>query len=265
MKLIQSIHKSLYIITLFLGATSILAQTGLEVMTKNDQQIFASDEKYEITMTLINKKGKSRVRELKQILKRDEAKNRSTLLTFISPQDVKGTGFLSIEHTHEDDDQWLYLPALKKSRRISASDKTDNFMGSDFTYEDLDTEDLANFNYKIVGNEMLHDTQHFVIEATPRNVKKEKESGYGKRIIYVRNDNYIISKIKFFDKKGVFFKEMIAANIKKIENSEKWRAFKREVTNMKTGHKTILNFKNISIDIGVAEDQFTKRNLEKSS
>ncbi|MDY8138350.1 outer membrane lipoprotein-sorting protein [Aquimarina sp. 2201CG5-10] len=265
MKITAIIHKSIYVVALLVvTTTSLIAQTGLEIMTKNDQQIFANDEKYEITMTLINKKGKSRVRELKQVSQKDEAKNRSTLLTFLSPADVKGTGFLSIEHTAAEDDQWLFLPALKRSRRISASDKTDNFMGSDFTYEDLDTEDLENFNYKLNGEEVLNDIKHYIIEATPKNVKKEKESGYGKRIIYVRYDNHIISKIKFFDKKGTFFKEMTASNIRKIDNSEKWRAFKREVHNVKTGHKTILDFKNIVIDTGVEEDQFTKRNLERS-
>ncbi len=245
------------------NSTALFAQTGVEVMKKNEAQILANDEQFEIMMTLTNDKGKNRVRELKQVTKRDNLNNRSSLITFSSPADVKGTGFLAIENPKAEDDQWLYLPALNKTRRISAADKSDNFMGSDLAYEDLDTEETSEYDYKLTGSKTIGNVDHFVIEATPNNAKKKKESGYSKRILFVRKDNYMFSLIKYFDKNNELVKELQAADIRIAKDSKKWRAYKIIVNNIKTGHKTTLVYKNIIINKGVSNDAFSKRNLEK--
>ncbi|MFQ6116110.1 MAG: outer membrane lipoprotein-sorting protein, partial [bacterium] len=106
--------------------------SALEIMKKNDQQRKSRDERVELTMKLINRKGKERVRKVSQVTMTDASDNQKSLIRFLSPADVKGTRLLTIEHSNRDDDQWLYLPALKKVRRISASDQSDNFMGTDF-------------------------------------------------------------------------------------------------------------------------------------
>lgn len=245
------------------NSAALFAQTGVEVMKKNEAQILANDEQFEIMMTLTNDKGKNRVRELKQVTKRDNLNNRSSLITFSSPADVKGTGFLAIENQKAEDDQWLYLPALNKTRRISAADKSDNFMGSDLAYEDLDTEEISEYDYKLTGSKTIGNVDHFVIEASPKSVKKKKESGYSKRILFVRKDNYMFSLIKYFDKNNELTKELQAADIRLAKDSKKWRAYKIVVNNIKTGHKTTLVYKNIAINKGVNDDAFSKRNLEK--
>lgn len=257
--------KPAILILLLLGVAGLYAQTGLEVMTQNNEQVYADDETFNITMTLVNKKGKQRARKIKQVLKNDENQNRSSLITFLSPANVRGTGFLSIEYSEKEDGQWLYLPALKRSRRISSSDNTDNFVGSDFTYEDLDTEDIEQFAYQITGSKTINDLEHFVIEAIPNNEKKRKESGYSKRIIYVRKDNFMISKIQFFNKKGVLFKELNASEMTFLEDVGKWRSAKINMHNLKTGHRTILEFSNILVNKGNNNRLFTKRNLEKGA
>lgn len=261
----MKISKKIIAIALLVAtnSTTFFAQTGIDIMKKNEAQILANDEQFDITMTLTNDKGKNRVREIKQVTKRDNMNNRSSLITFSSPADVKGTGFLAIENQKAEDDQWLYLPALNKTRRISAADKTDNFMGSDLAYEDLDTEEISEFEYKLTGSKTIDNVDHFVIEATPKSAAKKKETGYSKRILYVRKDNYMFSLIKYFDKNNQLSKELIASDIRFAKDAKKWRAYKIVVNNIKTGHKTTLVYKNILINKGVSNDAFSKRNLER--
>lgn len=235
------------------------------IMEKNDEQANAKDEQMQLTMTLINSKGKQLVRKIEQINKTDNNKNRSSLIKFLAPADVKGTGFLSIEYTGKEEDQWLYLPALKKTRRISSSDETDNFMGSDFTFEDLGGEDLQDFDYKLLGSSIIDGADCYHIEATPNNDKKKKESGYQKREIFVRKDNYVSVSIKFYNKEGILEKNYKASEVKQVPGTDKWRAYRMELENLKTKHKTILGLQNVLINKGVQAELFTQRNLERGN
>ncbi|WP_281989619.1 outer membrane lipoprotein-sorting protein [Aquimarina aggregata] len=263
MKIFKAIKLSAILVVFSLNVSVLSAQTGLEVMTKNEKQVFADDEKVDITMTLVNKKGKTRVRTINQVTKSDETRNRSSIIRFTSPSDVKGTSFLAIEYSDRDDDQWLYLPALSKTRRISSSNQTDNFVGSDFTYEDLATEDLEDFKYTNVKQETLDGQDCFLVEAIPVSESKIKETGYSKREIYVRKSDFVIAKVNFYDKNGVHFKTLTTGDIKKVVNNEKSRAYEISMNNLKTNHKTILKFSNFQINTGVETDLFSKRNLEK--
>lgn len=238
--------------------------TALEIMTKSDQEINSDNEYATLTMKLINSRGKERSRQIEQYIKTDEADNRSSLIKFLAPGDVKGTGFLSIEYSDQKDVQWLYLPALRRSRRISASDESDNFMGSDFTYEDMEREELEAYDYTLLGTVSVDGADCYHIQAVPNNDKKRKNSGYGRREIMVRKDNFIIAQIDYFDKKDKAIKTYKASDIKQVEGSSKWRVYKMEITNLKTQHKTVLAFDEYVIDAPIKEDLFTKRYLESA-
>ena len=233
------------------------------IMQKNDQQRKADDERLQLVMKLINKRGKERVRRVTQITKTDADGNEKSLIRFLSPADVKGTGLLTIEHSDRDDDQWLYLPALKKIRRISASDKSDNFMGSDFAYEDLASEEMENYDYKLLKNETVDGVDCYVIEAVPNNDKEKKESGYSKREIWIRKDNFVGIRTKYYDRKGELLKIFRTSDIRMIDGSDKWRAHRMDMENIKTAHKTVLLFSNFVINKGIEDKFFTKRYLER--
>jgi outer membrane lipoprotein-sorting protein len=233
------------------------------IMKKNDRQRKAENERLELEMKLINKKGKERVRKVTQIKKTDAVGNEKSLIRFLSPADVKGTGLLTIEHSERDDDQWLYLPALKKVRRISASNKSDNFVGTDFTYQDLKGEEFKNYNYKLLKVEKLDGYDCYVIAALPNNQKEKKESGYSKREIWIDKENFVNIQTRFYNKKEEFYKILKAGDIRLIEGENKWRAFHMEMENKKTNHKTILLFNKILINKGIADENFTQRYLER--
>jgi outer membrane lipoprotein-sorting protein len=237
--------------------------TGREIIKKNDQQRKAADEKLELTMKLINKKGNERIRKVIQFKKTNDKGQQKTLIRFLSPADVKGTGLLTIEHSDGDDDQWLYLPALRKVRRISASNKSDNFVGTDFSYQDLKSEQMENYQYTLLKEENINGTDCFVVEAVPNNDKEKKESGYSKRILWISKDNYVALQIYYYDKKGELFKEYKANDIRLIDGANKWRAHKIEMENHKKNHQTFLNYNNFLINKGIKDNLFTERYLKR--
>ncbi len=242
---------------------TVQAQSGKDIMIKNDAQIRTQDESRDLTMILTDAKGRSRERKVNQYSINDAEDNRSTIIRFSAPADVKGTSFLAVEHSTRDDDQWLYLPALRKTRRISSSDITDNFVGSDFTYEDLGTEDLEDFSYTVLREDTFENASCYVIEAIPITPEKIKETGYSKRILYIRKSEYLAVKVDYFDKKGNHTKTFTITDIRKIPNSDKTRAHILTMKNLRTKHTTVLRFNNFKINQGLDTALFSKRNLEK--
>ncbi|MFQ5637897.1 MAG: outer membrane lipoprotein-sorting protein [bacterium] len=258
-----------YILTagifVFLNVHLLYSQelTAREIMQKNDQQRKAADERVELVMKLINKKGKERSRKVTQVTKTDASDNEKYLIRFLAPADVKGTGLLTIEHSGQDDDQWLYLPALRKVRRISASDQSDSFMGTDFAYEDLGNEELEEYEYTLVKTEDVDGFECYLIEATPNNDKKKKSSGYSKREIWIRKDNFVGIQTKYYDKKGELLKIFQASDVRLLEGTGNWRTHRMEMENLKSGHKTVLLFDNFVINHGLHDKLFTQRYLKR--
>lgn len=239
------------------------AQSGLDIMKKYKEQSNTNDQEVEIVMKLINNKGQERTRTIHWVTKNNDKEERSSLLRFLTPADVKGTGFLSIEHIERDDDQWLFLPALNKSRRISASDETDNFMGSDLTFEDLKTEEIEEYKYEYKGTQKVDGIDCYVIIATPSTDKRKKETGYSKRELFVRTDNYLFAKVNYYNKEGELYKIFHGEDPKIIKGSNHERLHKISMENLKTGSKTIIFFNGYKIDHNTKWELYTKRNLEK--
>lgn len=250
------------LLALLLSGTAAAQElTGRQIMDRVEMQNDTNDETSTITMTLINREGKKRIREILNWSKKIDEQNDKRFSRFESPSDVKGTSVLTIEHSDTDDDQWLYLPALRKVRRISSSDKTDHFMGSDFTFEDIQSEDLAHFEYKLLRTEALEGQDTYVIEAMPVTEKKLKETGYYKRQSWVRKDNFVIIQTKYWDRKGEYFKLLRAYDVVKLTQGIS-RPNRIEMEDLKANHKTIIEFSNRVINAGVSDDVFTERNLK---
>ena len=137
--------KKLLITTLLV--VNVFAMTNQEVANKNDKVMSGfKDSKSDMIMTLINANGQKRTRKMSMIILEKDGGDKS-LMTFVSPKDVKGTKFLSYSHINKDDDQWLYLPALKRVKRIASKNKSGSFMGSEFSYEDLSSFDADKYSY----------------------------------------------------------------------------------------------------------------------
>jgi hypothetical protein len=220
-------------------------------------------------MQLIDKNNHKRVRDMKTFSK-DIGDDEKKLIFFLSPSDVKNTAFLTFDYNNDDkdDDQWLYLPALNKIKRIPSSDKDSSFMGSDFTYFDMTKPNLDDFNFKILKNSIVKrksgNQKVWLIEITPKSKEIMNETGYKKSIAYVRQDKFMITRAKYFLKKAGRIKYMDVKKTAIIDGIEV-----NMLTSMitkkgkRTLHKTLLINKEVKMNQGLKEDMFSTRTLEK--
>lgn len=255
-------------VTAFLALTclpaSSSAQTAREIMQKYSDQFSVPDETTKATMTLINKLGKKRARSLTILTREPPNGLRKSLIRFTSPESIRGTGLLILENKDRSDDQWLYLPALKKTKKISSQERSHSFMGSEFAYEDLHGEELEDFSYKLLRSEPLDGHACFVIEATPVSGRKLAETGYRKRILWIRKDIFFKIKAEYYDKAGRLLKTETDEDLVEIGNRN-YRMNKITMLSNQTGKKTVLNSSHRAIDTGIKDSTFTIRNLERGA
>jgi len=216
-------------------------------------------------MILIDKKGNERIRSIRTHRK-DKGKDTLQLAFFLHPPDVRNTGFLTYDYDDpdRDDDQWLYLPALKKSKRIASTDKSKSFMGSDFTYSDMTSLNLEDYDFKLLKTQTVKDKETWILESLPRNNEVIEETGYTKSLLFVRQDNYVVIRAVHFVKEGSRHKYM---DVKKLELIDHiWMPTEIHMTTKKgktTLHKTILKHHDIRFNQDLDESFFTVRRMEK--
>jgi predicted RND superfamily exporter protein len=233
------------------------------------QRINARDDGARMTrrleMKLIDRRGKERVRETFGFRKYYGDEKR-TVLFYESPKNVKGTGFLTFDYPEpdRDDDQWLYLPALRKVRRISASDRGDYFLGTDLTYEDMKKEgklSQADYSHRKTGVEEVDGHSCYVVEHVPVNEQIAKELGYGRVVTYTDAEIWVTRKSDFWDPKGKHLKTIRVAEIREIDGI--WTAHAFEVQNHKTGHRTVFSISEVDYQAPIDDDVFTERSLRR--
>jgi len=227
-------------------------------MVKVEERPDGDEQRSIMKMTLINKRGKKRERSI-LVYAKDYGKDSKSLMYFMSPADVKGTGFLSWEYDNpeKDDDQWLYLPALKRVRRISGSSKNEYFMGTDFTYDDMGDRNVDEDTHTLLREEEVEQHACWVVESQP----KDKDYMYSKRLSWIRQDALVGVKVEFYDRRGSLLKTLTASNIKKQDGI--WTAFKMEMENVQEKHTTIIELKEIQYNIGIKDSLFRVSTLER--
>lgn len=241
------------------------APTADELMQRNFMTSKFADATNDVTMKLINKDGQERIRETKSVAKLlPGTTDNQRLITFLSPSDVKGTKNLLIEHSESDDDIWIYLPALKKVRRLVASNKKDAFAGTDFSYADIIGYKVGDWNHKLIKEDKVDGRECYQIESTPKSEPVSSMYGISKRINCIDKESAIALSGETYDRGGKLFKKYSAQNPQKLDvKNNKWTAMKLEAINVDTGHKTVLEFKNFKVNGGVSDAIFTARSLEK--
>jgi outer membrane lipoprotein-sorting protein len=217
------------------------------------------------TFTLINKEGQQRVRKTYGVSKLEPNGHDNMRMTrFLEPGDIKGTVSLLKEHSAGDDDMWIYLPALKKVRRLVSSNKKDSFVGTDFSYGDVIGHKVADWNYKLVKEEPVDGADCYLIEATPRSDDVRDNSGYSRRQIWIRKDNYYAIRGEMWDEAGQPYKKFHMTDVKEVDPARhKWQAMTMEAEDLQTGHKTIISFENYKANQKVPDAFFTTRYMEK--
>ncbi len=232
--------------------------TGLQIIQNVYDRPEGDDMQSELTMTLTNSRGDARVREIKQFIK-DMGKVEKKIMFFQSPADVRNTSFMNWSYAEKgkDDDQWIYLPALKKVKRISSDSKSDYFMGSDFTYDDLGDRHPSDDTHKILREEELNGEDCYVVESTP----KDEEYMYSKTISWIIKDKWIGLKKEFYDQDEEHLKTLIVKKFSKI--SGYWIISESEMKNVQKIHTTNMSLKNIKIDTGIADNKLTERMMKR--
>jgi hypothetical protein len=267
----ETVPPILTILIVMLGAgiyhgTSYAADFDLDsIMERNHSVSLVIDSKAEATFSLINESGQVRVRKVLDTTKLENNKMDNMRMTrFIWPPDVKGTASLLIEHGDTADDIWIYLPALKKVRRLVSSNKKDSFIGTDFSYADVIGYKVKEWNYKLLKEDMVDNRPCYVIEATPTNDTVEADTGYSKRVIWIRKDNKVTVKTDYWDEHGQPLKTIIFSDIKQVDPKlDKWQAMRMEATNIQTKHKTIIQLDNFKVNQQFRAEDFTASRLEK--
>jgi outer membrane lipoprotein-sorting protein len=236
-------------VTVFLliaGAVQVSAQTpnGYDVMKLADDRYAGNTAQYKLTMTLESGRGAPRIREVSYYFK-DYGDTDKILMIFGSPRDVAGTGYLSFSYDDEskDDDMWLYLPAMKRVRRITGSGKNDDFMGTDFTYEDMGSRSLGKDTFDLSGEEAVEGEPCWTVEARP----KDGKDPYGRRVIWVRKDSYIINAVDYYDRQDRLLKTLRVSGIRQIDGI--WTAQKMEMTNVQNRHSTVIEMSDIQFNL----------------
>ncbi|WP_293751437.1 outer membrane lipoprotein-sorting protein [uncultured Paraglaciecola sp.] len=222
-----------------------------------------------LTMTLVDKRGKTRVRETQAYRKYYDGEKR-TVLFYKKPTNVKGTAFLTFDYepVEKEDNQWLYLPALRKVRRISASDRGDYFLGTDFTYEDIKQEGklaLQDYDYSIIRFEplTLENGDHYdaiLMKGVPKTKAIAKELGYARNEFWVDSKTWVIIKVNYWDLKDKPLKTLIVTDIRKVDDI--LTRHNLAATNHKTGHKTTFVFSDVDYKTQVKDKLFTQRAMK---
>ena len=244
----------------------VFALNGREIMEKVNARDTGDRSITEMEMILIDKKGNKRVRKLKTF-GLEKGKDSLSLMFFLSPADVRNTGFLTFDYDEsgKDDDQWLFLPALRKTKRIAAGDKSGSFMGSDLNYSDMTSPDLDLYDYTLMKETEVKGQKVWQIKAVPKTKAEAKKSGYSKSVVFIRQDNYVMIRgVRWVHKK----KRNKYLDVRKLDKIDGiWVSTEMHVTT-KSGkkilHKTIMKQKNIHFNQDeVNEDLFSIRRLEK--
>jgi hypothetical protein len=215
------------------------------------------DESVESTMKLIAANGSIAVRKMKNFTLERKGNRDYQLIQFLEPADVRGTSLLTHQDPKGDDNQWLYLPELRRVKRISSTGKTGSFMGSEFTYEDVGGNTLDKFTYKKLADDNYKGKACYVLEKTPNY----SNSGYTKIKVWISKENNLVLRQDFFDRKHSLLKIMTFDGHQKYGAT--WRSAKITVENLQTKKKSILEFAGRKLHTGLGADLFTQRNLQR--
>jgi len=233
---------------------------GLEIATEADRRDQGwGDQRAELEMVLRNRHGQESIRELNNRTLEMADDGDKLLVVFERPRDVNGTAFLTFTHKSGPDDQWLYLPALKRVKRISSSNKSGPFMGSEFSYEDLASQELGKYEYRYLRDETLEGRACFVVERIP----VDEKSGYTKQIAWYDQQEYRVEKIEFYDRKGELLKTLKSLRYKQYLD-QYWRPEEMFMENHQTGKSTNLVWKHYEFRTGLSERDFDRNSLKRA-
>ena len=253
--------KTILITLALMLAATLSAQSGYDIMKKADEVAEPKTSSSTATLTIHSKKGSDRIREV--IMKsKDYGDVEKSVIVFTTPKDVAGTGYLTFDYEEEDkdSDNWLYMPAMKKTRRIasSGSESEGSFMGTDFTYQDMGDRSLNKYTYNLLGEETVYGVACYKVECISK-AHTEKDPRF---ISYIGKADYILRKCEFYDRQDTLHRVLTCTDFTTIKGFT--TAQKMKMENVQSGTWSLIESKNIQYDEGDIDDSlFTVAALEK--
>ena len=251
--------KSILIAALLCAAAQMNAQTGRDIIQRVKDRPDGDTRYAEMQLTLVKKNGDKRERKMVSWAM-DEGKDTKKIMFFTYPGDVKGTGFLTWDYDQagKEDDKWLYLPAMKKTRRISgSSSKTDFFMGTDFTYDDMGGRNVDEDKHTLLREETRDGHKCWVVESVPVDAHEI----YSRKLTWIRQDCDCGVYVEYYDKLNKLHRVLTVQDLQKVEGY--WTVMKMEMRNVQSGHSTQITVTGPKYDIKVDKSLFTVAKLEK--
>lgn len=211
-----------------------------------------------VNMLLKNALGETSTRELRVRTLEVQGDGDKGLTIFDEPRDVQGTAFLTYSHTNRPDDQWLYLPRLKRVKRIASRNKSGPFMSSEFAYEDMASFEVEKYRFRYLKDDELAGAEAFVVEQRP----VDDFSGYSKHIVWIDKHRFVPLKTEFYDRKGALLKTLHLENYEQYLG-QYWRALKLTMVNHQTGKSTVLTVRNLKFRVGLDDNDFNVAALKR--
>ncbi|MCW9013944.1 MAG: outer membrane lipoprotein-sorting protein [Gammaproteobacteria bacterium] len=257
---INTLMLALCLMTSFTAVAETAEEKGLAIATEADKRETGfKDSVANMTMELKNKQGKTSVREVRVKSLEVDGDGDKGLSIFDTPKDIKGTASLTYSHALKPDEQWLYLPALKRVKRISSKNKSGPFMGSEFAYEDISSQEIEKYTYKYLRDENLNGIDCFVIERYPAY----RHSGYTRQLAWINKQEYRPEKIMFYDRKNSLLKTLNYSGYKQYLDKY-WRAEKMHMVNHQTGKSTLLTWHEYQFQTGLTDSDFNRNSLKRA-
>lgn len=253
----------LLVAALILAPLAALAESpeekGMAITLEADKRNTGwGDSKVEMEMILRNKQGEESKRQIRSRAMEVASDGDKSMIVFDQPKDVKGTALLTFSHKVADDDRWLFLPAVKRVKRIASNNKSGPFMGSEFAFEDLGSQEIEKYkDYKWLRDETVNGLDCYVTERVP----VDKNSGYTKQIAWVDKAEYRVQKVEFYDRKNSLLKTLTMKDYQQYLGKY-WRPSQMDMINHQTGKSTTLLFRNFQFGNGFSDRDFDQNSLQ---
>jgi hypothetical protein len=236
--------------------------TADEIVKRAVNKVYAPSEQSTYVMRLIDNGGAEKTRRMRVWFKRDGDAKARLLIKFAEPADIRGTGLLSIVEKEKAAEQWLYLPAYKKTRRIKGGNESESFLGSDFTVGDLSAEGQDHYSYTLTGVRPCGDGECYVLTGAPKSAEAALELPYQKKELEIRKDNFVTVSARFYAQDGKLEKILELKGMRQAAGGQ-WMAEKTEMKNLATGHRTVIEVEKRDTATAPSDAMFTTSALER--
>jgi hypothetical protein len=252
---------TIFILTLLVSSLcAVNAQEASEIADKAAGAIDFDALEMTITLDIHDNRGNVRTRNI-AVATRTFGETTKTLIRFLSPADVRGTSMLIHDHEKGGDDMWIYMPALRRTRRIAGSERSASFMGSEFTNADMGSRDTDDLNHKLTGSETVNGRDCWIIESVPETSEHAEENGYSRMVAFIDKANYHTYRVNYYDLNNELHRIMTIDDYRR-QSGTSYFAFSTEVQNVQNKRKSVMVVDNFQDGSQLDESNFEVQALE---